>query len=233
METTGVGHIANQLGKASQSAQQNSEDFQTFLTLLTTQLQNQDPTEPTDPNEFTNQLVQFSGVEQQIRSNQNLENLTAVMLAQNFSASAGVLGKDALVENPTIEHTGEGGKWQFQIPEDFEPSTAYASIKGTTLNEDGVEVELYVHDGPLEYDPGEGLADFEWDGLILDSEEMAPDGKYTIEIYGLDEEGAKVKAEIFSVHQVEKVANTLDGPVYTIGDQFVSPNEILSLIADG
>ena len=41
-------------------------NFQTFLTLLTTQLQNQNPLDPLDTNQFTQQLVQFAGVEQQL-----------------------------------------------------------------------------------------------------------------------------------------------------------------------
>ena len=39
-------------------------NFETFLSLLTTQLQNQDPLDPLDTNQFTQQLVEFSGVEQ-------------------------------------------------------------------------------------------------------------------------------------------------------------------------
>ncbi len=44
-------------------------NFQTFLQLLTTQLQNQNPLDPLDTNQFTQQLVQFAGVEQQLKTN--------------------------------------------------------------------------------------------------------------------------------------------------------------------
>ena len=54
---------------------QLSSNFSTFLTLLTTQLKNQDPTAPMDSNQFTQQLVQFSQVEQQIDTNTNLKTL--------------------------------------------------------------------------------------------------------------------------------------------------------------
>ena len=47
-----------------------ADNFQTFLTLLTTQLQNQNPLDPLDTNQFTQQLVQFAGVEQQLKSNE-------------------------------------------------------------------------------------------------------------------------------------------------------------------
>ena len=42
-----------------------ANNFETFLTLLTTQLRHQNPLEPLDTNQFTQQLVQFAGVEQQ------------------------------------------------------------------------------------------------------------------------------------------------------------------------
>ena len=44
-----------------------TQNFDTFLTLLTTQLKNQDPLSPMDTNQFTQQLVAFSQVEQQIK----------------------------------------------------------------------------------------------------------------------------------------------------------------------
>ena len=58
-----------------QSAASLSSNFDTFLTILTAQIQNQDPLEPMDSTQFTDQLVQFSGVEQQIRVNTQLETL--------------------------------------------------------------------------------------------------------------------------------------------------------------
>ena len=53
-------------------------NFQTFLTLLTTQLQNQNPLDPLDTNQFTQQLVQFAGVEQQLKTNDQLTSLVSL-----------------------------------------------------------------------------------------------------------------------------------------------------------
>src|SRR3546814_17535249 len=61
--------------KSDSSFSKLTGDLNNFLTLLTTQLQFQDPMSPLDTHEFTNQLVLFSGVEQQIKQNQNLEQL--------------------------------------------------------------------------------------------------------------------------------------------------------------
>jgi flagellar basal-body rod modification protein FlgD len=62
----------------STAAQTLSGNFQTFLTLLTTQLKNQDPMSPMDSNEFTQQLVMYSQVEQQIDTNSKLDSLISL-----------------------------------------------------------------------------------------------------------------------------------------------------------
>src|SRR3546814_4600244 len=78
---------------ASSAATSLAGDFNTFLTLLTTQLKNQDPTSPMDSNEFTQQLVQFSQVEQQIDMNKNLETMISLMQSQQNSSNLNYVGK--------------------------------------------------------------------------------------------------------------------------------------------
>src|ERR671937_339211 len=56
-------------------------NFQTFLTLLTTQLKNQNPLDPLDTNQFTQQLVQFAQVEQQMNMNASLSTLITMQKA--------------------------------------------------------------------------------------------------------------------------------------------------------
>ena len=64
--------------RATRGAQQLAGNFNTFLTLLTTQLQNQDPLDPLDTNQFTQQLVEFASVEQQVNMNTNLQTLISM-----------------------------------------------------------------------------------------------------------------------------------------------------------
>ncbi len=68
-----------------------ADNFTTFLTLLTTQLKNQDPTSPLDTNQFTQQLTQMTGVEQQLQSNKLLQQL--VNTQAGIGASANLIGK--------------------------------------------------------------------------------------------------------------------------------------------
>jgi len=65
-------------------------NFQSFLTLLTTQLKNQDPTSPLDTSQFTQQITQMTGVEQQLLSNQLLQQLVSTQ--GSVTSSANLLG---------------------------------------------------------------------------------------------------------------------------------------------
>ena len=78
---------------------QLSGNFSTFLTLLTTQLKNQDPLSPMDSNEFTQQLVEFSQVEQQINTNSNLQTLITQGQSQGSAVTTSYLGKQVTVTN--------------------------------------------------------------------------------------------------------------------------------------
>ena len=69
-------------------------NFQTFLTLLTTQLQNQNPLDPLDTNQFTQQLVQFAGVEQQLKTNDQLTSLVIAAADRAIDPGAGLRRQD-------------------------------------------------------------------------------------------------------------------------------------------
>jgi flagellar basal-body rod modification protein FlgD len=76
-----------------------ADNFQSFLTLLTTQLQNQDPLNPTDTNEFTQQITQMSGVEQQLLSNQLLQQL--VSSQGGVTSAANLIGDTVTAQSST------------------------------------------------------------------------------------------------------------------------------------
>jgi flagellar basal-body rod modification protein FlgD len=66
--TSTVGTGASSVSNAIDNTEIAS-NFTTFLQLLTTQLKNQNPLDPLDTNQFTQQLVEFAQVEQQMKSN--------------------------------------------------------------------------------------------------------------------------------------------------------------------
>src|SRR3954452_8837080 len=83
-----------------------ADNFQTFLTLLTTQLQNQNPLDPLDTNQFTQQLVQFAGVEQQLKSNDQLKSLIEIEKSAQATAALAYVGNTVAVDGSTAKFDG-------------------------------------------------------------------------------------------------------------------------------
>src|SRR5262245_46846944 len=108
---------------ATRAQGQLAANFDTFLVLLTTQLKNQDPLEPMDSTEFTQQLVQFSQVEQQINSNKNLESLIALTKARSTADAVSYLGKTLTLTDGTAALAGGEAHWAYSLDNDAATAT--------------------------------------------------------------------------------------------------------------
>lgn len=164
-------------GKAATDQQKLDDDLNRFLNLLITQLQNQDPLDPLDANEFTSQLVQFAGVEQQIHQNANLEKLVAGQQNTQVAAMVSYLGT-------TIEAIGDTVSL-----ENGKAAMTYA------LAENANETTIAVKDASgqvVAVASGETTAGqhrFEWDGLDSEGAPM-PDGPYTVAVSAMRPDGS-------------------------------------------
>lgn len=203
--------------KAGQDGKKLAEDFDDFLTLLTTQLQHQDPMDPMDSGEFTNQLVAFTGVEQQIQINQNLEKLADLSRLNNIGSVAAYLGNEALIEAPFGDHTTDGIKWQ------------YANVKST----DTLTLKVMTEDGGTVYEKsgetGIGIHKFEWDGHTT-SGQLADPGNYRLVIEAKDADGEEVKPGIAVQETITAVDTSGTEPLFTIGPNTVGQTSILQLV---
>src|SRR3979409_435536 len=88
-------------------------NFQTFLQLLTTQLKNQNPLDPLDTNQFTQQLVQFAQVEQQMKSNDQLATLVSMDKTAPQTTALAYVGANVVVDGSTSNVTNGQGNWSF------------------------------------------------------------------------------------------------------------------------
>src|ERR1700744_4864479 len=86
-------------------------NFQSFLQLLTTQLQNQNPLSPLDTNQFTQQLVEFAGVQQQIKTNDALTSLVSLQMATATTQALNFVGKTANVAGNTTALANGKATW--------------------------------------------------------------------------------------------------------------------------
>lgn len=165
-----VSSTNTQPSASAQSSARLNQDFDDFLLLLTTQLQNQDPLSPMDTNEFTNQLVQFSGVEQQIKTNSNLENLLAMQTLNMTALGVSFIGKTVEVTGDTFAMTGAGdATLSYVMPGDATAATI------TITDEDGKTVYS------AEAEKTAGRHDFTWNGLDKDGNPVAA-GNYTVTV---------------------------------------------------
>ncbi len=153
-------------------------DFNTFLTLLTTQLKNQDPTNAMDPNEMTQQLVQFAGVEQQIRANTNLETLISVQQGAQLVGAAPLMGRVVEVESDRLSL--QGGQATLRLP----PAGEARRVGIGVLDSQGNLIRA------AQLDLGSSAQDWVWDGRDADGMQRA-DGAYSYVLLGAASDGTE------------------------------------------
>jgi flagellar basal-body rod modification protein FlgD len=116
-----------------------SSNFSDFLQMLMTQLQNQDPTSPMDSSAFTTELVQFSGVEQQINTNSSLTQLIQLTQAGETMQGTSMTGKSVTVQSNEIALQNGSGAVNFTDPTAGTVAIAVTNssgqqLYGTTIN---------------------------------------------------------------------------------------------------
>jgi flagellar basal-body rod modification protein FlgD len=177
---------------------QLSKTFDTFLKLLTAQLQHQDPLKPMESSEFTQQLVAYSQVEQQINTNKNLETMVANMQATQFASAVGYIGKtvDAVGSAVTLKETGSA-EWGYELQ-----GTATATQLSIT---DASGRTVLVRNG----DTTPGKHTFAWDGKDAAGNRL-PAGNYSLTVSALDRDNKPITTITSISGQVEGV-ETVDG----------------------
>src|SRR5881392_1379926 len=93
-----------------------ADNFQTFLTLLTTQLQNQSPLDPLDTNQFTQQLVQFAGIEQQMKGNDALTSLVSMEKSAQATQALVFVGQKVDIDGSTAQFANGSATWNLNAP---------------------------------------------------------------------------------------------------------------------
>jgi flagellar basal-body rod modification protein FlgD len=203
-------------GTAAAGALSLADNFDTFLTLLTTQLKNQDPLSPMDSSEFTQQLVQFSSVEQQIHANKNLESLIALQRAGAGAAAVGYIGREVTAESDTAALKNGHAVWSYALDADADETTILVKdmngkIVATRNGETGI-----------------GRHIFDWDGLDNLGNPL-PDGAYSLEVSATGANGGAVTVAVGITGVVSGVLFTGDEPELAVGGVTVRLRDVLSV----
>ena len=186
-----------------------SGNYQMFLQLLVTQLQNQSPLDPMDSSKFTEQLVQYSSVEQQIKANQTLADLKTMYAVQSAMSFVSYVGKTVTVDSSSTDLKDGSATWNFTGSADCDKAT----------------IEIRDADGNIVYTTTEKLASgegkFEWSGET-DTGGTAPAGTYTISISGQDASGKSITYKSETTGVVDGVDFSGSVPMLSIGGQLIS-----------
>ena len=154
-----------------------ANNFNTFLSLLTTQLKNQDPTAPLDSNQFTQQLVQMTGVEQQLNANALLQQV-ANNTSNGISTAVSLIGKNVKAASDTANLTGGQAQWSYNLP------AAASDLKLEVLDASGNVVHA---EAPTNRTAGDHP--FNWNGKDLSGAQLPAGGTYTLRVTATDATG--------------------------------------------
>jgi flagellar basal-body rod modification protein FlgD len=214
-----AGTAINQQNRTLTGAQSLASDFSSFLQLLTTQLQNQDPLSPMDSTEFTNQLVQFSAVEQQININSKLDSLVSLGLGNSMSSAIGYVGKDVSYIS---------SEFNFDGTRPIEMNYAYSGAKEAVNS----KIRIYNEEGDLVFETNastnSGKNDFTWDGKDNEGN-LVEAGTYEIKIDALDIDGKSVDSTIVVTGNARGI-ETQNGLIFLlIGERAVSLGNVINV----
>lgn len=223
--TAGISSLTNLsaksgTGAASSDASTIAGNFNQFLTLLTTQLQNQNPLDPLDTNQFTQQLVQFASVEQQLKTNDQLGSLITASKASAAATASGLIGKTVTADGATTSLAEGSATWSL--------NPARAAAKAVLSITDAKGNVVATQTKAL----AAGSQAFTWDGRASTGQ-LAPEGKYTLKVQALDATGASVAVDTKISGTITSVDVTGAEPVLTIGDRTASLSSVEAIGGTG
>lgn len=196
-----------------------ASNFTTFLQLLTTQLKNQNPLDPLDTNQFTQQLVQFAQVEQQMKQNDQLKTLVALEKSAQSTTALAYVGSTVAVDGSTAPLANGSATWSLNVTK---PATATVTIKAPNGQT--------AYTGSFSVNPGNQK--FTWDGRGNDGRLWA-NGNYTLTATGIDASKQSVEISTEVQAQVDSVDLTQDPPLLSINGQNYSMDKIKRIIRPG
>lgn len=202
MEINGVGFKTAE--GPSGSTQSLADNFDTFLVLLTTQIQNQDPLEPLDSSQFTEQLVQFSGVEQAIQTNQKLDLLLEAQAGNQLTGAVSYIGKSAEFISDKLFLSGGAAKISYSL----ESTAAQTTIN--IIDSAGRVVRT------VSGETSNGRHEYVWDGLNSSGIEL-PEGIYNFSVTAVTADNETIETvsatfgEVTGVEIADSIATLIVG----------------------
>lgn len=200
----------------STAMQQLSGNMNTFLTLLTTQLQNQDPLSPLDTNQFTQQLVEFSSVEQQVNMNTNLQTLISLQQTTEATSAMQFIGSNVTLSGTTATLSASSpATWSLNSPSTATGQVTITSSTGQTAYTGTVSLNA-------------GTNSYSWNGQGTNGVTW-PAGQYTMAITATGSNGQPVTVSSQIQGTVTGVDTSQNPPKLIVNGQDYAISAITSI----
>ena len=199
----------------STATNQLSGNMSEFLQLLTTQLQNQDPMNPMDSTAFTQQLVEYSQVEQQINTNSDLTTLNGIALNQSLSLALGYVGKQITYDSSDMNFDGTN-----PVTINYNLPTTSASNIANIYDSSGSLVDTQALPNTA------GTNNFTWNGTLTDGG-TAPAGTYSVGIQATDTTGNAETVDTAVTGAVTGVESQDGVPYLIVGQRSVPLGSVI------
>ncbi|MGH1588246.1 flagellar hook assembly protein FlgD [Methylobacterium phyllosphaerae] len=201
---------------SSGNATEIAGNFTQFLTLLTTQLKNQNPLDPMDTNQFTQQLVQFAGVEQQLKSNDRLDSILSAAQSASSASATSYIGKTVTADGSASQLSNGAASWSL--------TPARAASKAVITILDSKNNVVATQTTALTA----GNQTYTWNGKTS-AGLSAANGNYTIKVSATDATGANVSVDTSLTGTVDEVDLSGTTPVLMIGSQKVPLSSVQTI----
>ncbi len=196
-----------------------ADNFNTFLTLLTTQLKNQNPLDPLNTNQFTQQLVMFAQVEQQMKGNDQLKSLVALQQTAQSTTALNYVGATVVVDGAATALANGKATWNLTAGK---PATGTVTIKASNGQT--------VYSGNIALNAG--TQSYAWNGYGNNGVKW-PDGNYTIGVTAADASKQPVTVSTEAEGTVDSVDLTQTPPVLSVNGQDYSVDKVKRIVRSG
>ena len=213
--TNPAGAVSSALNNTTEIA----SNFTTFLQLLTTQLQNQDPLSPMDTNQFTQQLVEFAGVEQQMKTNDTLSTLVSLQQSAQTTQALSLVGATVVVNSNTAQLANGQATWSLTATQ---PATATVTITAPSGQ------TVYTATGAV----NAGSQPFTWNGVGSDGTTW-PAGNYTLTATAVTASGQSTTVTSQVEGQITSVDLSQTPPALAMGGQNYKLTDIQRIVVPG
>ncbi len=195
-----------------------ASNFETFLTLLTSQLKNQDPLSPVDSNQFTAQLTQMAGVEQQLLTNDLLKGMLEAQGGGGLASAAANIGKDATAAWAATKFTDGEATWSYEL--------ASNAASATLQVLDGSGKVVWSGAAP---DRTTGVHDFTWDGKATTGNDGQDGQVYSLRIVAKDAAGGAIGSQVLTRGRITGVEMYDGVPYLTVGNSILPLSAVIAL----